>query len=88
MSQMLRILLGFIQDDKADKIVALSPVCKHLGCTVSWNTDKEHPDQFFCPCHYGRYTKDGTNITGTPPLAPLDVYPLQGKRWLPLFRKS
>src|SRR3954464_13655556 len=42
-----------------DKIVALSPICKHLGCTVGWNTNKEHPNQFFFPCHYGRYEKDG-----------------------------
>ncbi len=64
---------------KGDKIVALSPVCKHLGCTVAWATDKAHPEQFFCPCHYGRYTKDGTNVAGTPPLAPLDVYPYKVK---------
>jgi menaquinol-cytochrome c reductase iron-sulfur subunit len=62
-----------------DKIMALSPVCKHLGCTVGWNTNKDHPNQFFCPCHYGRYEKDGTNIPGTPPLAPLDEYPYKEK---------
>jgi menaquinol-cytochrome c reductase iron-sulfur subunit len=67
------------RDESTDKIVTLSPVCKHLGCTVSWNTDKEHPNEFFCPCHYGRYTKDGTNVKGTPPLAPLDVYPNKEK---------
>ncbi len=27
------------KDEKGD-IIALSPVCKHLGCTVDWNTDK------------------------------------------------
>lgn len=66
---------------KADdgKIVALSPVCKHLGCTVAWNTDKEHPEQFFCPCHNGRYTKNGVNVPGTPPIKPLDVYETQEK---------
>jgi len=61
------------KDDKGE-IVALSPICKHLGCTVNWNADKEHPNQFFCPCHYGRYTKDGTNVPGTPPMHPLDRY--------------
>ncbi|MDQ0858644.1 ubiquinol-cytochrome c reductase iron-sulfur subunit [Bacillus sp. V2I10] len=61
------------KNDKGD-IVALSPVCKHLGCTVNWNSDPENPNQFFCPCHYGRYEKDGTNVPGTPPLAPLDVF--------------
>ena len=67
------------KDDKTDKIVALSPICKHLGCTVNWNTDKEHPNQFFCPCHFGRYEKDGKNIPGTPPPQPLDLYPYKEK---------
>jgi menaquinol-cytochrome c reductase iron-sulfur subunit len=66
------------KDDKGE-IVALSPVCKHLGCTVDWNTDKKNPNHFFCPCHYGLYTKDGTNVPGTPPTAPLDVYPYKVK---------
>lgn len=66
------------KNDKGE-IVALSPVCKHLGCTVDWNTDPVHPNQFFCPCHYGRYEKDGTNIPGTPPLAGLDIYEYQEK---------
>ncbi|HWO78481.1 MAG TPA: ubiquinol-cytochrome c reductase iron-sulfur subunit [Bacillus sp. (in: firmicutes)] len=61
------------------EIVALSPICKHLGCTVDWNTDKSNPNQFFCACHYGRYTKDGKNVPGTPPLGPLDVYEVQEK---------
>lgn len=57
-----------------DKIVALSPVCKHLGCTVNWGGDKSHPDQFFCPCHAGRYEKNGKQVQGTPPIGPLDEY--------------
>ncbi|BBP90302.1 hypothetical protein BsIDN1_39200 [Bacillus safensis] len=24
---------------EGDEIVALSPICKHLGCTVNWNSD-------------------------------------------------
>jgi menaquinol-cytochrome c reductase iron-sulfur subunit len=59
---------------EGDNIVALSPVCKHLGCTVDWNTDKSNPNKFFCPCHYGLYEKDGKNVPGTPPLGPLDKY--------------
>lgn len=61
------------KDDKGE-IVALSPVCKHLGCVVDWNTDKSNQDHFYCPCHGGLYTKDGTNVKGTPPIGPLDVY--------------
>lgn len=57
-----------------DEIVALSPICKHLGCTVNWNSDPAHKNKFFCPCHYGAYYKDGKNVPGTPPPAPLDRY--------------
>lgn len=62
------------KNDKGE-IVALSPVCKHLGCTVDWNGSDNDPNMFFCPCHYGLYEKDGSNVKGTPPSAPLDVYP-------------
>jgi len=57
-----------------DEIVAFSPVCKHLGCVVSWEGSEDYPNEYFCPCHNGRYYKDGTNVPGTPPLEPLDVY--------------
>ena len=60
------------KDDKGE-IVALSPVCKHLGCVVNWEGDKTKSEHFYCPCHGGLYTKDGTNVPGTPPIAPLDV---------------
>ncbi len=57
-----------------DTIIALSPVCKHLGCTVNWGGDENHPNQFFCPCHAGRYEKNGMNVAGTPPIGPLDEF--------------
>jgi menaquinol-cytochrome c reductase iron-sulfur subunit len=57
-----------------NEIIALSPVCKHLGCTVNFNTNPQFKNEFFCPCHFGRYTKDGTNVPGTPPAKPLDRY--------------
>jgi menaquinol-cytochrome c reductase iron-sulfur subunit len=53
-------------------IFALSPICKHLGCTVNWDTQAEYPDQYFCPCHGARYTKDGKHLVVAP--APLDEY--------------
>ncbi|MDL4840813.1 ubiquinol-cytochrome c reductase iron-sulfur subunit [Aquibacillus rhizosphaerae] len=55
-------------------ILALSPVCKHLGCVVTWQGSEEYQDQFFCPCHDGRYYKDGVNVPNTPPAAALDVF--------------
>lgn len=59
---------------EGDEIIALSPVCKHLGCTVNWAGDPTQPDRFFCACHTGRYEKTGVNVPGTPPTAPLDMY--------------
>ncbi|RSK27417.1 ubiquinol-cytochrome c reductase iron-sulfur subunit [Bacillus sp. HMF5848] len=65
---------AWVYKDENGDIVALSPVCKHLGCVVNWAGNSDHPNEFFCPCHYGLYEKDGTNVPGTPPLAPLDVF--------------
>ncbi|CAM3720160.1 ubiquinol-cytochrome c reductase iron-sulfur subunit [Alkalicoccus chagannorensis] len=56
------------------EILALSPICTHLGCTVDWGTNDDHPEEFFCPCHFGRFERDGTNVAGTPPTRPLDEY--------------
>jgi menaquinol-cytochrome c reductase iron-sulfur subunit len=56
------------------KIMAMSPVCTHLGCNVSWEANPAHPNEFYCPCHGGRYEKNGVNIPGTPPTAPLHLY--------------
>jgi menaquinol-cytochrome c reductase iron-sulfur subunit len=75
------------KNDNGD-IIALSPVCKHLGCTVDWNSDKANPERFYCPCHGGLYEKDGTNVKGTPPTAPLDVYPIKEKDGLLYLGKA
>ncbi len=65
---------AWVFKDENGDIQAFSPVCKHLGCFVSWEGSEDYPNEFFCPCHDGRYYKDGTNVPHTPPLAPLDVY--------------
>jgi cytochrome b6-f complex iron-sulfur subunit len=47
---------------------ALSLVCTHLACTVSWNPEKR---EFYCPCHEGFFDAEGKVISGPPP-APLE----------------
>ena len=42
-------------------VVALSPRCQHMGCTVDWNGAERTWD---CPCHGSRYAADGTVIRG------------------------
>jgi glycine/D-amino acid oxidase-like deaminating enzyme/nitrite reductase/ring-hydroxylating ferredoxin subunit len=42
-------------------ITAVSPVCRHIGCLVSFNTAERSWD---CPCHGSRYTLDGKVIQG------------------------
>lgn len=70
---------AWVYKDENGDILALSPICTHLGCTVAWASNEEYPHQFYCPCHGGRYTKDGVNIKGTPPTAPLPVYEYEVK---------
>ncbi|OUL22773.1 Rieske 2Fe-2S domain-containing protein [Nostoc sp. 106C] len=40
---------------------AISPICTHLGCTVEWNTEKNH---FICPCHGSQYDSVGRVVHG------------------------
>lgn len=66
--------VAWVYKNDQDEIIAHSPICKHLGCFVTWEGSEKYPGEYFCPCHDGRYYKDGTNVPGTPPLAPLDEY--------------
>jgi menaquinol-cytochrome c reductase iron-sulfur subunit len=61
------------------QIIAISPICKHLGCTVGWKNDPQKQNRFFCPCHNGLYEKNGLNVPGTPPMKPLDTYQVEVK---------
>jgi len=58
-------LSAWITKDASGKIYALSPICKHLGCTVSWG-GSETPDQYHCPCHGALYNKDGKTLKVAP----------------------
>ena len=47
--------------DEAGGVHAVSPVCTHMGCTVTWNTAETTWD---CPCHGSRFNCDGEVIQG------------------------
>lgn len=65
-------LVAWIRKDESGNIYALSPICKHLGCTVGWNTNESFPEQYHCPCHGAHYTKEGKQLAVAS--APLDEY--------------
>jgi glycine/D-amino acid oxidase-like deaminating enzyme/nitrite reductase/ring-hydroxylating ferredoxin subunit len=47
--------------DEKGTIHALSPVCTHAACIVTWNNEEKSWD---CPCHGARYNIDGKVLTG------------------------
>jgi len=50
---------GHRRDDGT--LVAVSPVCTHLGCQVNWNTAERSWD---CPCHGSRFSPEGDVLQG------------------------
>jgi len=64
-------LAAWISKGDDGKIFALSPVCKHLGCMVSWGGEAA-PNEYHCPCHGALYAKSGKNLAVAP--KPLDEY--------------
>lgn len=54
----------YVSKDDQGKLIVLSAVCTHLGCTVPW-TEKEK--KFICPCHQGMFAADGKLLGGPPP---------------------
>ncbi|CAM3944919.1 ubiquinol-cytochrome c reductase iron-sulfur subunit [Cohnella lubricantis] len=62
---------AYIAKGSDGQVFALSPICKHLGCTISWS-GAEAPDLYHCPCHGAQYSKDGKNLKVAP--KPLDEY--------------
>ena len=63
---------AWLRRDTADKFVAFSINCTHLGCPVRW---LPAANLFMCPCHGGVYYADGAVAAGPPPrpLARYDV---------------
>jgi Rieske Fe-S protein len=63
--------------------VAVSGVCTHMSCLLSWNqTDRT----FDCPCHGGRFTEAGVSAPSSPvrysPLPAIETKVEGGKVWV------
>jgi Rieske Fe-S protein len=61
----------FLVRTGASGVTALSSVCTHLGCRVSWNAEAQ---ELRCPCHGGVFDRGGAVKAGPPP-APLATLP-------------
>ena len=57
--------LIFLLKTGESEVVALSSVCTHLGCRVSWVADAR---ELHCPCHGGVYDHTGAVKAGPPPV--------------------
>ena len=49
---------------RGDEPVAFDARCTHLGCPVGYDAQT---DGFACPCHGGRFDRDGKVLAGPPP---------------------
>jgi glycine/D-amino acid oxidase-like deaminating enzyme/nitrite reductase/ring-hydroxylating ferredoxin subunit len=61
--------VGVYLDDDGD-VHAVSAVCTHMGCLVTWNDAQRSWD---CPCHGSRFDSDG-RVLDTPAVHGLDSY--------------
>jgi menaquinol-cytochrome c reductase iron-sulfur subunit len=62
-------------------VAVLSPICPHLGCSVSWQSES---NQFQCPCHKGIFNAGGNFVAGPPPRG-MDSLPWEirgGRLWV------
>lgn len=56
-----------------DGVVAISEVCTHRHCSVSYRPEHYH---FACPCHFNKYTRTG-RLIGHNPCPPLHTYRIE-----------
>jgi len=64
-------LSAWVVRPSEEEVYALSPACTHLGCAVSWSSERSH---FLCPCHTSAFAIDGRVLSGPAPRA-LDRLP-------------
>jgi menaquinol-cytochrome c reductase iron-sulfur subunit len=69
--QILETRTCWVSISPAGEIIVFNGRCTHLGCAYGWQTQGRNAGTFFCPCHEGTYTQDGSVLSGPPP-RPLD----------------
>ena len=57
-----------VYKENSEKIYIINPICKHLGCELTWNNLDKTWD---CPCHGSRYDYKG-NLLYSPSVKNLD----------------
>ena len=67
-----KIVQNILVINTGTKIVALSAICTHQGCTVGYNPGAGDIE---CPCHGSTFTLSG-NVTNGPAFSPLRSYPV------------
>jgi cytochrome b6-f complex iron-sulfur subunit len=67
-----KIVQNILVINTGTKIVALSSICTHQGCTVGYNASAKDIE---CPCHGSVYSTTGAVINGPAPSA-LRSYPV------------
>jgi menaquinol-cytochrome c reductase iron-sulfur subunit len=60
----------FILRKSETEIKAMSNICTHLSCRVTWSEDQK---LYLCPCHDAAFTIEG-QVAGGPPPRPMDEY--------------
>lgn len=66
------------------RLVAVSPVCTHLGCIVHYNSLERTWD---CPCHGSRFAREGGVING-PAVKALEPLPVESEHAAELDEES
>jgi cytochrome b6-f complex iron-sulfur subunit len=61
-----------VMRDRQGELYALNLRCTHAGCNVRW---RQSDGIFACPCHGGRFARDGALLKGPPklPLQRLEI---------------
>ncbi len=59
-----------IGTSESQKLIAVNPICTHLGCTVDWEAEE---NIFLCPCHASEFTAEG-KVQNGPATKPLSIY--------------